>query len=89
MESTLVNMPRMAFCSNKAFLMELPVCCGEKGLKAFWVFASQKMCEVQKSGALFVLVCGTGGWWRARVGAWSSVLLFILRAKLSFLGNLH
>ena len=31
MESIVANMPRMDFYSNKAFLMELSVCCGQKG----------------------------------------------------------
>ena len=50
MASTVANTPRMDFYSNEAFLTGLSVCCGEK---VFWVFATQKICEVQQTGALF------------------------------------
>ena len=35
----------MGFYSNKAFLTGLSVCCGEK---VFWMFATQKICELQQ-----------------------------------------
>lgn len=50
MDSTASNMPRMVFCSNKAFYWIHPSRCGEKGSKVFQVFGIQKILKVQQSG---------------------------------------